>query len=1687
VKPRTFKKTPLILVVGISLISLSLNLWGATFAGNSRLEVADSTGGLSWNTGNNVLSVSCWFKMAIPSGTNLTEDMTILVNRRGGSPTDAHAFRIFFNINSGNIEFTSRGANSYTNVLIERPYLERWYHVAVVREGEVFTGYADGRQVFVGAAPQTVGDARSTDGMSVGGWGGSRYLFGEVQEVAIYQSALDRNSINQYMFSDQPTNNEPGIDLKGYFKFGFAQNETDTLRNCAPSPVPAGAEVATKIGSVTFEEANQAGEQSTFDSRRNGGRDALSPLSGAFSWSQTAFARPTPGVAFELRIGYSSANAFGGFKLGNADPYASGVLGKGWRHTFETRIVPSQDFLPQGTVETVGLMSWDGAIETWDGDIDEFGSLTGSYQTRHHEYRGELYLTNSFCEWRTPDRLIYRFRRPDSSPLNQRGLLVEIRDFNNNAVQILRNNSGTVTQVVDSARGSYNFQYRGSLLTNVVFGAWQVGFAYDATNRLVSRSITNTSGVYPGINTAWQFGYNPSNGLLERVIDPRRNTNLLVQYDKYGRKTNEIDALGRIMQTRHGVPGKRQITRIDPGTNSWIETYDRKGRIVAQQDPLTNITSYTYDAAGNRASITEPLGWKTVFAYDERANIVARTNALGEVTRWNFDTFFNKATNEINPLDWTNSYVIEPATGNLLRHFDDFGTLASYTYRTNGLVDTSIDANGNTNRFFYDTNGLLIRKLDAASFSTTFGYNDVGWKTSVTNALSQRTIFEYDLNGQVVRIVDPVQREFRRTFDANGNVTSEYDAKGDFTSNIFDNANQRIATTDRTRTNATAFFYNSRGKLERIIDALNNSATNFYDRVNRLIKTSDPLGQSVQHEYDANGNATVMIDKGGQRWMKTYDRLNRVIAESNPQDDTRRTTFDAAGRIQQVFTPLGYPSTHAYDGRGRLTNWVDAENLAWRYDYDGNANITNITDALGGHYVMAYSNRNERIFEQNQDTNIWRYTYDALLRLKVQNDPNGTTRTLTYDAAGRLLHVSFSTGRLNSLGYDEKDNPTRLQRVQIVDGEASSVISTLEYDAMDRLTRYSDDVTAHAVLYARDALGRATRITYPGGKLLSQQFDANSRITSQVFQFDASRFFTNGYVYDSTDRLIRRTYPNGVVQSNSFDTAGRLTTLSHAPPTLGSNSINLALTYAYNRNGNKTAATEKGTLDWTLPALTDEIATYTGAGKLKTRTIHTNAPGVLPSSGGESGLWSYQYDPSGNMTNATLSAAGAQSWALTYDEDNRTTSIRWATNAQTTTISNRYDALGRRVSRTLNGTRTDFVPDISGNMERILCDVDGAGTITAWYIHGSDLAFKLDASGNLLCYHADAQANVIALSDTNGTLLAQYAFTPYGRTLGFTNMQVTIDDQPYRFVGSQGVMEEFPGLYFMRARYYSAEAGVFLSTDSVKKIGPGWKPSVYSYVDGNPLLAIDAAGTYAIQAGGSFSLSGAFFIGAEWSAGFGVAVEMEALKAGDFRNAFGIFAETGLEGTLGAEIAVGPGIQGKLSGGSSGYGVRSLEGVSDFSGKANYEAGVARVSTATDGSWSLGLGPKAKLGIGVSGGWSATTVKSFANSATAFQNSGGLVAPQISSASQSVASRTASVAAPQGSGTTVGTATKPSGASSGGTSSGGGAGGSSYTIKPGDTLGNIAYANRTTVSALATLNNISNPNRIQAGATIRTR
>lgn len=1423
-------KRVLILAIAALLFAFAASVsFGATFTNNASIQVtSDPTSSLTSTSG--IFTVSCWFRISVPSSTTLSDNMDILMDRSDGNQGATFSYLLRYNYTNNAVEFVTKGSTtSYARSLIPNPYLQRWYHVAVTHSGAGYYFYVDGHTLNSLPADTTSVGSTVGSGLSIGGIGGSSKQFsGDIVELAFYSQALSQSFIQSRMFQDQRTFS----NLKGYYKLGYSTNASDFYHNFVTNP-PAGTDPATATGSgtIAFNQVDEAGEQSMYDANRNHGADALTPLSGAFAWQQTAFARPTPGIGFDFEYGYSSALPTQAPLDGSSDPYDTRVLSPRWRNSFDVRVIVNNFNLNE-----FDLLTWDGSIQTWTRT-----NLYAPFSNRDKTYRGELVqLPTSQVQWTSPQRMVYLFEDPtDGTPMA--GKLEQISDFNGNVIQLNWDpNNAIITSITDTAGGVYQFNYNSSLslLTNITFGSWQVNFGYDSTSRLISKTLANTAGLYGAANTTWQFGYN-TNGLLQQIIDPRGNTNTLVLYDQYGRQTNLLDGLSRVTRIEYDTPATWQMRRTDPGSFQWVETYDHKGNVLAQANPLGNSTSYTYNTNNNRIRVMEPLGWTTTFGYDSRANVLAKTNALGEITTWAYHPFFNKAIQQITqqPADangwttWTNFYVYDSG-GDLINNYDALGTLVRYTYSTNGLVLSSTDANGHTTSFGYDGNGFLNSKTDAATNTTTYTPNDVGWKLQEIDALGNPTSYTFDLNGNPTVIQDVLGRIFNKTYDGNGNLLSSSDGKGQFTTYAYDAANQKTSMMDRTGTNQWKYFYTTRGKLDHVTDPLGNSVTNIYDAANRLVRVTDPFGHSIINQYDASGNLVSFFDKTGMQWTKTYDRLNRVISESDPLGDTRTTTYDAADRIQQITSPNGYPSIHTYDGRGRLAKWVDPQNLPWLYAYDGVGNITNITDALGGHYIMAYGSRNERILEQNQDTNIWRYQYDQLLRLNQQTDPNGTVRSIVYDNGGRINYVSFSTGRTDDYQYDNNNNLTLLSRARPFQSPTSS---TFVYDVMDRVVQ-STDTFGKNVGYGHDALGRVTSVVYPGGKTLANSYDALGRLTAQTDW--AGRQTT--YFYDLADRLISRTYPNGVVQTNAFDSAGRIVGLNYSPPTVNSNSINIALTYAYDRNGNKTGGGESGTFNWPLSSLTDEQSSFTPAGRLITRQIQNNS-----ATSNQLSSIAYHYDTSGNMTNAV---GNGQSWTLSYDEDNRATSINWDCGLTSKSITNRYDVLGRRVSETVDGVTTGYVLDLSSGMERVLCDLDGNGHVTAWYIHGSDLCYRVDPTNGLLCYHADAQGNIIALTDGNTNLVAQYAYTPYGRSLGSTNFQPQISN-PYYFLGSQGVMEEsgIPNLYFMRARYYSADAGVFLSTDSIKQIGPGWRPTVYEYVYGNPLTQQDPSGKTVID------------------------------------------------------------------------------------------------------------------------------------------------------------------------------------------------------------------------------------------------
>jgi RHS repeat-associated protein len=168
-----------------------------------------------------------------------------------------------------------------------------------------------------------------------------------------------------------------------------------------------------------------------------------------------------------------------------------------------------------------------------------------------------------------------------------------------------------------------------------------------------------------------------------------------------------------------------------------------------------------------------------------------------------------------------------------------------------------------------------------------------------------------------------------------------------------------------------------------------------------------------------------------------------------------------------------------------------------------------------------------------------------------------------------------------------------------------------------------------------------------------------------------------------------------------------------------------------------------------------------------------------------------------------------------------------------TTASFTYDALGRRISKTINGVTTGFLYD--GN--DIIAEMQG-GTITAFYLRGLNIDepfIRITAAGNEY-YHTDALGSTLALTNDVGAVTTTYAYEPFGKTT------ITgISTNPFQYTGREN---DGTGLYYYRARYYAPSLQRFLNEDPLfsplfktSNCSDSYSPNVSRYIESDPGLS----------------------------------------------------------------------------------------------------------------------------------------------------------------------------------------------------------------------------------------------------------
>ena len=287
--------------------------------------------------------------------------------------------------------------------------------------------------------------------------------------------------------------------------------------------------------------------------------------------------------------------------------------------------------------------------------------------------------------------------------------------------------------------------------------------------------------------------------------------------------------------------------------------------------------------------------------------------------------------------------------------------------------------------------------------------------------------------------------------------------------------------------------------------------------------------------------------------------------------------------------------------------------------------------------------------------------------------------------------------------------------------------------------------------------------------------------------------------------------------------------------------------------------------------------------------------------------------------------------AFVYDVIGNPTTYRgkaatWAYGRQLTSFDGKtfaYDARGRRTAK--NGIT--FTYDTNGNL------IKQSNGLEFLYDHSGVFAVKHGSSTYF--YRKNAQQDIIALLDSNGSVVVKYRYDAWGKcqtTVVDSSATEIANLNPFRY--RSYYFDTETDLYFLKTRYYDPEIGRFITIDDISYLDPDSINglNLYAYCLNNPVMLTDRYGCTAwwewliagvivagLIVGSVFTggLLGAALVGAAIGASISLgsqAIFTGELNWGNFALDIGVGAITGLLGVSGisqiGSMFAGAGISG---------------------------------------------------------------------------------------------------------------------------------------------------------------------------------
>jgi len=473
-------------------------------------------------------------------------------------------------------------------------------------------------------------------------------------------------------------------------------------------------------------------------------------------------------------------------------------------------------------------------------------------------------------------------------------------------------------------------------------------------------------------------------------------------------------------------------------------------------------------------------------------------------------------------------------------------------------------------------------------------------------------------------------------------------------------------------------------------------------------------------------------------------------------------------------------------------------------------------------------------------------TYDSLGRPRTRTGPDFPAESLSYGLlpAGGSWTVASSTNGRDSLAFDKAER--LVYAAQHFPGDTTTYAMSYTYDTTGHLINRTapphgtparwvyrpslgvlDTMCAvgTCTAVARDSELKPVTLTYNAGAANpwshTLSYDSLHHVTGDGFSATAPQtYLTSAWTYDSLGRVAYGSqfgYPREVY---TYDAAGQLINGCQMQSSTSScnNEYNQSAVpaYVFDSAGNRVDTTAH-----TVVASGNRVTQFKGYAI----TYDANGDVIQKAGLGTVGMWT-----STDTTTFQWNAAGQ----LTRVE-------RWPARGAHTVVTFRYDALGRRIGKTVNGVTTWFVYD----RDHVEMDLDSA-------THAMKAEYSFTESGSLYALRTPTDTAVMVATPTIGTVLGiaranggailkafpdqvgNNPLFPWGQEPADTGFIV-------RYRMGQQEYDQETALYHMGARYYDPTLGRWLSEDPA---GIAGGTNLYTYAGNDPVNGRDPSGLW---------------------------------------------------------------------------------------------------------------------------------------------------------------------------------------------------------------------------------------------------